>query len=119
MNYGCNERQEKYGEHLGMDTLFDLFFAHSDILHYYITLLIVIALGNLFIINYQDRCNKEEKSQGYAYKEQTAVQRIILSREVSAQFKSTAEVSLISLKRSDISFIYPFCTSFGASVSKP
>ena len=26
MNYGCNERQEKYGEHLGMDTLFDLFF---------------------------------------------------------------------------------------------
>ena len=44
MNYGCNERQEKYGEHLGMDTLFDLFFAHSDILHYYITLLIVIAL---------------------------------------------------------------------------
>ena len=75
MNYGCNERQEKYGKHLGMDTLFDLFFAHSDILHYYITLLIVIALGNLFIINYQDRCNKEEKSQGYAYKEQTAVQR--------------------------------------------
>lgn len=75
MNYGCNERQEKYGEHLGMDTLFDLFFAHSDILHYYITLLIVKALGNLFIINYQDRCNKEEKSQGYAYKEQTAVQR--------------------------------------------
>lgn len=58
-----------------MDTLFDLFFAHSDILHYYITLLIVIALGNLFIINYQDSCNKEEKSQGYAYKEQTAIQR--------------------------------------------
>ena len=28
-----------------MDALFDLFFAHSDILHYFITLLIVIAVS--------------------------------------------------------------------------
>ena len=54
-----NQRQEKYRKHLRADRVLNLLMRHSNLLHNLISLFVIVAFGNLFVVNNQHRCHDE------------------------------------------------------------
>ena len=68
-----DEGQEEHRPHLTADGRADLLAAHAHLLHDVEALLVLISLGNLFVIDDEDGGHQEEQPQKDAQEEQTAV----------------------------------------------
>ena len=96
--YSCkNQRQREYSKHLGIDAAPNLLFRHTNFLHNRKLLLILISLGNLFVIHHQ-RCGKDKDSTDHKGQKQNASRKtfqlcpffslsIITSLQISPLFR--------------------------------
>lgn len=76
---GGNERQEKHREDLGIDASADVFPGHTHLLHNGKPGLVLVALGNLLVVDNQHRRKDEHDAQKDAQEEQSAVHAVQVS----------------------------------------
>ena len=93
MQTRSRERQEEYREQLGIYALSYLLFRHANLLHYLKARLILIALRDLLIVNYQHRRKDEHHREHNAEIEQRAEGRIVIVPvDISALYREGQQV---------------------------
>ncbi len=73
VNARAHQGQEEHRQQLRIDALADVFPGHAHLLHDFEALLVLIALGNLLVIDDQYRGKEEHDAQQNAQEEESAV----------------------------------------------
>ena len=72
MDYRKQQRQEKHREHLRIYAFADVLFGHADLLHYLKSRLVLVALGDLLVVNDEDGGYDKHDAEHDAEEEQAA-----------------------------------------------
>ena len=72
MDYRKQQRQEKHREHLRIYAFADVLFGHADLLHYLKSRLVLVALGDLLVVDNKDSGKDKHDAEHDAEEEQAA-----------------------------------------------
>ena len=78
MNAGNAKGQEEDCQHLALNRAADFFKTHADFLHDGVTCSVLIAFGNLFVVNDEDGCHNKQEADKNTNEEKASVKCIIV-----------------------------------------
>lgn len=76
MDHSHAQRQEEYNEYLASDGFLYLVLAQPDLLHDFKALLVLIALGKLLVIDYQNGRHQENQTEEHSEEKKAAVHAV-------------------------------------------